>query len=211
VEKGLIENMADIFQLKQEELAALERMGEKSASNLLAAIERSKKIPFSRFIYALGPRHIGKHLAGVLAQHYANIDQLMGAGEEELQEIPEIGPEVAQSVVNFFAEERNRETIRRLLKVGVTPIPEKLERAKLPLEGKRFVFTGSLHEFSRDEAEESVKKLGGTASSAVSQRTDYVVVGEDPGVKLVRARELGVEIITEEEFKGLIQREEGGG
>ncbi|MFQ6117618.1 MAG: helix-hairpin-helix domain-containing protein, partial [Candidatus Bipolaricaulia bacterium] len=210
VEKGLIKDMADIFHLKQEELAALERMGEKSASNLLEAIERSKKIPFSRFIYALGIRHIGEHLADVLAQWYADIDELMGADEEELQKIPEIGPEVAESIARFFADERNRETIRRLLEAGVTPIPERVEGAKLPLEGKRFVFTGSLREFTRDEAEELVKRLGGAATSAVSRRTDYVVVGENPGAKLARARELGIKIITEEEFKELVQGAEGG-
>jgi len=211
VEKGLVKNMADIFHLKQEELAALERMGEKSASNLLAAIERSKRIPLRRFIYALGIRHVGEHLAEVLAQHYANIEELMGAEEEELQKIPEIGPEVAESIVRFFSDEGNRRTIRMLLEAGVTLIPEKGEGAKLPLEGKRFVFTGSLHEFTRDEAEELVKRLGGAATSAVSRRTDYVVVGENPGAKLTRARELGIKIISEEEFKGLVQGAEGGG
>jgi len=209
VEKGLIKSVVDIFHLKKEELAALERMGEKSAANLLAAIEQSKKIPFSRFIYALGIRHVGGHLADVLARRYADIDELMEAGEEELQEIPEIGPEVARSIASFFSDERNRETIKKLLEAGVTPIPEKVEGAK-PLEGKRFVFTGALREFTRDEAEQLVRKLGGVATSAVSQRTDYVVVGENPGAKLARARELGVETITEEEFKKLIQGAQGG-
>jgi DNA ligase (NAD+) len=211
VERGLVRDVADLFHLGEEELAALERMGEKSASNLLEAIERSKNIPLSRFIHALGIRHVGEHLADVLAQRYANIEELMEAEEEEVQEISEIGPEVASEIVEFFSEEGNRETIRRLLEAGVTPVSERVERAKLPLEGKRFVFTGALREFIRGEAEQLVKKLGGTATSTVSRRTDYLVVGENPGSKLARAQELGVKIISEEEFKELIAGVEGGG
>jgi DNA ligase (NAD+) len=208
VEKGLVREVADIFHLKREELVALERMGEKSAANLLEAIERSKQVPLSRFIYALGIRHVGERLAELLAKHYATIEELMEATEEELQAVPEVGPEVARSISQFFSTEKNREAIKRLLEAGVRPIPEKVEIEEarpLPLAGKRFVFTGALRAFTREEAEELVRRLGGEASSSVSRKTDYVVVGEAPGSKLAKAQELGVKVLSEEEFKRLLE------
>ena len=208
VEKGLVKDLPDIFLLKKEELAALERMGEKSASNLIEAIERSKRPRLSRFIHALGIRHIGERLAEILAEHYATIEELMEADKEELQEIPEIGPEVARSIVEFFSTEKNRETVRRLLEAGVAPVSEKVEAEvarPLPLAGKRFVFTGGLRDFTREEAEELVRRLGGEPTSSVSRKTDYVVVGENPGSKLAKAQRLGLKIINEEEFKELLK------
>ncbi|MGQ9476986.1 MAG: NAD-dependent DNA ligase LigA [Candidatus Bipolaricaulia bacterium] len=212
VEKGLVREVADLFHLKKEAIVALERMGEKSASNLLEAIEKSKRIPLSRFIYALGIRHVGERLAEFLAQHYATIEELMAATEEELQEVPEVGPEVAKSIVQFFSTEKNREAVKRLLEAGVRPIPEEVEAARpLPLAGKRFVFTGALQTFTREEAEELVRRLGGEASSSVSRKTDYVVVGEAPGSKLAKARELGVKVLSEDEFKRLLEEVGGRG
>ncbi|MCR4404479.1 MAG: NAD-dependent DNA ligase LigA [Candidatus Acetothermia bacterium] len=211
VEKGLVKEVADIFRLEKEELAALERMGEKSASNLLEAISRSKRPSLSRFIYALGIRHVGEHLAEILAKHYGSVADLISAREDELQGIFEVGPEVARSIVEFFSTEKNREAVRRLLEAGVRPVSEKLEPARpQPLAGKRFVFTGTLRAFTREEAEGLVRQLGGEASSSVSRKTDYVVVGEAPGSKLAKARELGVKVLSEEEFKALL-REVGGG
>lgn len=208
VEKGLVREVADLFHLKKEELVALERMGEKSATNLLEAIEGSKQIPLSRFIYALGIRHVGERLAEFLAQHYATIEELMAATEEELQQVPEVGPEVARSIFQFFSTKENREAIRRLLEAGVRPIPERVEvvaERPLPLAGKRFVFTGALRAFTREEAEGLVRKLGGEASSSVSRKTDYVVAGEAPGSKLAKAQELGIKVLSEEEFKRLLE------
>ncbi len=211
VDKGLIQDVADIYYLKKEDLLGLERMGEKSAQNLLNAIERSKRRPLSRFIYALGIRHVGAVIAEILAKRYRTIEELMEATEEELLSLEEIGPKVARSIVEFFANERNRETIRKLLAAGVTPLPEaEIEERPKPLAGKRFVFTGALKEFTRHEAEELVRALGGETASSVSRRTDYVVVGENPGSKLLRARELGIKTLSEEEFKELIAKAERG-
>lgn len=211
VERGLVRDVADLYRLRKEDLVGLERMGEKSAQNLLEALERSKRRPTSRLIFALGIRHVGEVLAEILAKRYGTIEELMRATEEELLELPEVGPKVAQSIVEFFRDERNRRTIKKLLEAGVQPLPERVApeaeaRARQPLAGKRFVFTGALRELTRHEAEELVRSLGGEASSSVSRKTDYVVVGENPGSKLARARELGIKTLTEEEFKELIER-----
>mgnify|MGYP005843898145 CR=1 FL=1 len=212
VDKGLVREVADLFRLDKDELAALERMGEKSASNLLEAIAQSKRPSLSRFIYALGIRHIGEHLAEILARHYRTIGELISAREDDLQGIFEIGPEVARSIVRFFSTEKNREAVRKLLEAGVAPVPERVAEARpLPFAGKRFVFTGTLRELSREAAEELVKKLGGTASSSVSRKTDYVVVGENPGAKLAKARQLGLKTLSEEEFKALLEEVGGRG
>lgn len=205
VEEGLVKDIPDLYHLKKEELVRLERMADKSAGNLLDAIERSKKISLSRFIYAVGIRYVGEHLADVLAQNFSSIDELVGAKEEELLEIYEIGPQVASSVVDFFNDEKNRETIERLKRAGLSiRAAERVERTMPNLANKRFVFTGKLTGFTRREAEELVRKRGGQASSSVSSETDYVVAGEDPGSKLDKARELGVRVLSEEQFKELI-------
>ncbi|MCD5408361.1 helix-hairpin-helix domain-containing protein, partial [Candidatus Bipolaricaulota bacterium] len=205
VDKRLVKRISDLYHLTKEQLAALERMGEKSARNLLAQLERSKGMSLARFIYALGIRYVGEHIAEVLAERFGSIDELARASYDELVEIPEIGPRIAQSIVDFFSSEDNRRLIEELKAVGIDP---RAERPKVegPLAGKTFVFTGRLSDMTREEAKRLVESLGGKVDSTVSRKVDYLVVGEDPGSKLDRARELGVATLSEEEFKKLVGR-----
>ncbi|OGL48755.1 MAG: DNA ligase (NAD(+)) LigA [Candidatus Schekmanbacteria bacterium RIFCSPHIGHO2_02_FULL_38_11] len=207
VEKGLVKNIADIYSLRKEELAGLERMAEKSAQNIVDAIERSKGISFERFLYAMGIRLVGEFVSKLLARNFKNIDELKNTTEEELLKIEGIGPEVAASVINFFQQKGNLEVIRKILDKGVR-IEEVTKRAGVRegVSGKNFVFTGTLNSIKRDEAERKVEELGGKASSSVSRNTDCVVAGEEPGSKVKKAEELGVRIISEEEFLKLIGR-----
>ena len=202
VDKGLVKDLSDIYYLTKEELAGLERMADKSAQNIIDAIERSKKTTLARFLNALGIRLVGEHLSQVLAERFS-LEQLFTVTEEELMAVPEIGPEVAQSVVRFFRDERNRKTIKRILEAGVT-FEEAASEEERPLEGKVFVFTGALESMTREEAKNLVERLGGKAASSVSRKVDYVVVGKDPGSKYDKARELGLTIIDEEDFKKLV-------
>ena len=205
VEKGLVKRISDLYHLRKEQLAALERMGEKSAQNLLDQLERSKGMSLARFIYALGIRYVGEHIAEVLAERFGSIDELARASYEELVGIPEIGPRIAQSIVDFFASEDNRRLIEELKAVGIDPRAER-PKEKGPLAGKTFVFTGRLSDMTREEAKRLVESLGGKVASSVSRKVDYVVVGEDPGSKLDRARALGIPTLSEEEFKELVGR-----
>ncbi|MCF7876134.1 NAD-dependent DNA ligase LigA [Candidatus Bipolaricaulota bacterium] len=204
VEEGLVESIADLYRLDRKEIANLERMGEKSAENLLNALEESKEISFSRLIYALGIRHVGEHLANVLSRNFADFEGLKEAKKEELTSINEIGPEVGDSIVNFLANDSNLKLIEQLDKVGVKYEREAREDEKI-LDGTRFVFTGQLDDYTRSEAEDLVERLGGRATSSVSSLTDYLVAGENPGSKYEEAQEEGTEIINEEQFKELIQ------
>ncbi len=204
VDKGLVKRISDIYRLKKEQLVALERMGEKSAQNLLDQIERSKGMSLARLIYALGIRYVGEHLAEVLAQHFRSIDELAEASYEELVAIPEIGPRIAQSIVDFFRNEDNRKLIEELKAAWIDPRSEPPTGEGAPLSGKTFVFTGRLSSFTREEARRLVESLGGRVASSVSRRVDYLVVGEDPGSKLERARQLGIPTLNEEEFKKLV-------
>jgi len=203
VDKGLVKDLSDIYYLTKEELAGLERMADKSAQNIIDAIERSKKTTLARFLNALGIRLVGEHLSQVLAEKFGSLERLYTVTEEELMAVPEIGPEVAQSVVRFFRDERNRETIKRIVEAGVS-FEEAAPEEERPLEGKVFVFTGALESMTREEAKNLVERLGGRAASSVSRKVDYVVVGKDPGSKYDKARELGLTIIDEEEFKKLV-------
>ncbi|AZR74769.1 DNA ligase (NAD(+)) LigA [Anoxybacter fermentans] len=208
LEKELIKDVADLYYLKKEDLVQLERMGEKSAQNVLAAIERSKERPLDRLIFALGIRHVGSNSARILTQKYKSIDELMNASVDDLLELDEIGPKIAESIVNFFKEERNRKLIEKLRRGGVKmamAADEKESQADKSLAGKKFVFTGGLETLTRNEAKELVLSKGGKVSSSVSKKTDYVVVGKDPGSKYEKAKELGITILTEEEFKKLVQ------
>lgn len=204
VEKGLVKDLADIYYLRKEQLVELERMAEKSAQNLLDAIQKSKDTTLARFLYALGIRHVGEHLAQVLAEHLGSLERFFTVDKDELMQIPEVGPEVAESVVRFFKDEGNRRVIEKMLRAGVRVEKPKAAEAKRPLEGKVFVFTGALEGMTREEAKRLVEQLGGRTASSVSRRVDYVVVGKDPGSKYDRARQLGLTIIDEEEFKRLI-------
>lgn len=199
VETGLVQNFADLYDLKLEQLVTLERMGKKSAENLLRALEESKSRPFYRVLFGLGIRHIGLHAARLLAQHFGSIDRLMAAKDEEVAQIPGIGTAVAESLKNFFSDRENLELIVRLRKAGLQ-LKEERALGPKPFAGKKFVLTGTLGHFTREEAIERIVTLGGTVSSAVSRNTDYVVVGKDPGSKLAKAQALGVKTLDESEF-----------
>jgi DNA ligase (NAD+) len=208
LEQGLVEKVSDLYRLTEGDLIPLERFAEKSASNLVKAIQNSKEVPLARFIYALGIRYVGEATAQLLAQHFGSLEELAKASEEELLEIEGIGPQVARAIRQFFQDPKNRKLIRELLDLGVKPLPPE-KPLKTPLAGKTFVFTGTLSRFSREEAKALVIARGGKVSSSVSAKTDYVVVGADPGSKYVKARELGVTILDEEAFEELIRRSSG--
>lgn len=205
VDTGLIKGVSDLYFIKKEDLLKLPRFAEKSADNLLNAIEESKNRSLARFIYALGIPNVGEHVARLLAKKFGSLENLMKASKEELLSIYEIGPEIAENVVAFFREKHNLDEIEKMRQAGVkaTTAVEKKEEGG-PLHGKTFVFTGALQNFSRDEAKAIVEELGGRPSSSVSKNTDYVVVGENPGSKYEKAKKLGVKIITEEEFMEMV-------
>lgn len=203
VDKNIIRDVSDLYYFTKETLLNLERMADKSAQNIVDAVNASKKRPFARFIYALGIRHVGEHISVLLAEHYKDIHALMAAKEVELLNISEIGPQVSSSITTFFEDEKNRETINRILSAGVEI--EYKKEAKKVLEGLTFVFTGVLQTLSRDEARKRVEALGGATSSSISKKVDYVVAGEEAGSKLDKAKELGIRIVTEKEFLNLIQ------
>jgi len=203
VEKGLIKDVADIYTIKKDELIALERMADKSAQNIIDAIEKSKTKPLSKFLYALGIRHVGETTAEDLACQFPRLDDFFHLSEEDLMEVEGIGPEVAASVHQFFRDKKNKESIELLKKAGVKVIEPKVKE-KGKLAGKTFLFTGALKTFGRDEARNVVESLGGMTTSSVSKKVDFVVVGEDPGSKFDKAKELGIKTLTEEEFKKMI-------
>jgi len=200
-----VKDVSDIYYIDKEQLAGLERMGEKSASNIIKAIENSRNRPLARVIYALGIRHIGGETAELLARHFNSIDKLADASSEELMSIPTIGPKIADSLVAFFRQKENRDIIKRLRKAGVRLEKEGVKAEALPLTGMEFVITGTLKAFSRQEAETRIKALGGTAKDNVTRNTTYLVVGAEPGSKLARAQALGTKQLTEEEFLHLLE------
>lgn len=200
VNSGLLKDVADIYYLNKDELLDQERWAEKSAENLIKAIEASKRRTLERIIYALGIRGVGEHMARLLAKEFGSIEALMDTGEDELVKVHEIGPETARSIVDFFKERHNRQVIEKLRKAGVV-FPSEERAAKGRLSGKVFLFTGSLKTFTRDEAKDLVEAEGGEAASGVSKRVDYVVAGEEPGSKYEKAREMGLKIIDEDEFR----------
>jgi len=196
----LVKDIAGLYDLKQEQLAALEKMGEKSAANILRSIENSKDRPLLRLIYALGIRHIGEEMAGVLAGRFHSIDRLAQASRDELMEISAIGPKIADSVTAFFDQKENLDIIRRLKEAGVRTEEKAVVKQHLPLSGKEFVLTGTLVNLTRQQAEARIREQGGAAKDNVNRKTDYIVVGAEPGSKLARATELGIEILDEQQF-----------
>ena len=204
VDKGLVKNISDIYYLTKDQLSALERMADKSSQNIIDAIEWSKEKELYRIIYALGIRHVGEQTAKLLVSEFASIEDLISAGEDDLMKIETIGPEIAQSVIRFFGEKNNLKEIERLKGAGVKFPPLQRVKEKGILTGRVFVFTGTLHSFTRDKAKEKVESQGGHVSSSVSENTDFVVAGKDPGSKAQKAKELGVKIITEDEFIKMI-------
>jgi DNA ligase (NAD+) len=211
-EAGLIKDAADLYYLTREQLLGMERMADKSASNVLNSIEKSKNRPLARVIFALGIPHVGDQYAELLAERFRSIDDLAKASDEDLATIATIGPKIAEGVVAFFRQERNRQIVERLRKAGVRLEAEKVEEAKpekLPLAGLEFVLTGKLESFSRSEAEAKIKALGGKAGSDVTRKTSYVVVGAEPGSKLAKAQKLGTKTISETEFMELLDKTGG--
>lgn len=204
VEKSLVKDVADLYSLKMERVAELERMAEKSAQNLIDEIQGSKKQPLDRLIYALGIPFVGERTGQLLADHFSSVDDLAAAKAEELESVPEVGPKVASAITEFFSEPANRNLIKKLSKAGVRPTAEKREVKSQKFAGKSFVFTGGLANRSREEAGELVQQHGGKVSGSVSKKTDYVIVGTDPGSKYDKAKELGVPILSESEFEKLI-------
>jgi len=202
VDKGIVKDISDIYRLDKETLMSLERVGEKLAENLITAIERSKGTTFAKFIYALGIRHVGEYVAKLLAERFGNLENLKKATKEELLSIEGIGEEIADSVVSFFSEQKNLDAINRLLVYGVHFEEERKEQSKIS--GKSFVFTGTLSK-PREHFKELVEKKGGIVRNSVSKNLDYLVVGENPGSKLDKAKKLGVKIINEEELLKLLE------
>ncbi len=206
LEKGLVRDVADLYHLTADQLARLERMGPKSAQNLIAALEKSKHTTLARFLYALGIREVGEVTAQILADHFGSLERLMEADEAELACIPGIGPVVAKHIVTFFRQPHNREVIERLRRAGVHWEEGEKAAAPKPLAGKSFVFTGTLSSMTREEAKRRVEALGGHVTNSVSKKTDYVVAGENPGAKLDKAEQLGVKILNEAEFLALLRQ-----
>ena len=209
VERELVRTVADLYHLRYEQVVDLERMGPKSAENLLHALDKSKRTTLARFLYALGIPEVGEATAQTLANHFGELDMIKAADEAALQEVPDVGPVVAQEIAAFFRERHNCDVIDKLLAAGINwpPLPRRAERA--PLAGKTFVLTGTLHSMTRDEAKERLQALGAKVAGSVSAKTDYVVVGEEAGSKRDKAEALGVALLEEEAFIALLERGAG--
>src|SRR5437763_7134080 len=203
-ERGLVKNVGDIYKITKSDLLKLERMGDKSAQNVLNEIENSKQLPLERVIYGLGIRFVGERTAQFLAEHFGSMDALMNAGEEELQQVNEVGPRIATSIAEFFREPKNRELVKQLREGGLTFTGKKRQRGT-KLSGKTFVLTGTLAHYTRDEAKKMIEDAGGKVTGSVSKKTDYVVAGADAGSKLDKAKELGVSVIDEKGMAELLQ------
>jgi len=199
----MVKNIADIYDLTEEKLLAMERMGKKSAENILSEIKNSKKLPLERVIYGLGIRMVGERTAQFLAEHFGSMDELMKASEEELQQVNEIGPRVSAAIREFFDEPKNVALVERLRKMGLTFKGHKKQRGTT-LAGKTFVLTGTLERHTRDEAKKLIEDAGGKVSGSVSKKTDYVVAGAEAGSKLDKARDLGVSVVDEKEMEKLV-------
>ena len=209
VEAGKLESVADIYELSLEELAALDRMGEKSAENLLQAIEKSKSTRLARVIYSLGIREVGEATAAALARYFQKLDLLIVAEQQTLLEVPDVGPVVAQHIQQFFTDERNRTILERLEKAGVRWPDEEIDLSAQPLAGKTIVLTGTLQSMSRSEAKERLQNLGASVAGSVSAKTDLVVAGPGAGSKLKKATELGIDVKDEDGLAELLEKHEG--
>jgi DNA ligase (NAD+) len=207
VERGLVRRLPDLFDLTVEELEPLPGFARKSAENLVAGVARAGQVELARFLYGLGIPEVGAATARDLAAHFRSFVAIRDASAEALQEVPGVGPRMAEQITGFFADERNREVLERLLEGRVALVePEPREAATpRPLAGLSLVFTGGLERFSRDEAKELALRLGARVTGSVSKKTDYVVAGEDPGSKLDKALKLGVEVLDEEGFVKLLE------
>lgn len=204
VDKALLHDAGDIYHLSKEQLASLDRMADKSAQNLISAIEKSKKTTLPRFIASLGIRHVGEATAKQLAEHFGDFAHIREASEEELRQVRDVGPEVARSIAHFFRQPQNRRVIDKLLQAGIH-FPKVTARHEGKFSGQTFVLTGTLASMTRPEAAKRIEALGGKVSSSVSKQTSYVVVGEEPGSKLDKAWQLGVQVLEEDEFLRMIE------
>lgn len=208
LDKGLIKDFADIYTLKnkRKELLAIDRFGEKSVDNILSAIEKSKEKPFEKVLFAVGIKQIGERTAKLIAKHFGSLEKLSGATEEEIDDIYEIGPSIAKSIVMFFKDRKSKELISKLVKAGLKFELDSTEKTKLndKFIGKIFVLTGTLSKFTRTHASDLIEKLGGRTTSSVSKKTDYLLAGEDAGSKLDKAKKLGVTILSEDEFEKML-------
>jgi len=202
IERGLVKNVADIYDLTKKDLLSLERFADKSAQNILDEIENSKKLPLERVIYGLGIRMVGERTAQFLAEHFGSMEEIENASVEELQNVNEVGPKIAESIAEFFSNAANRKLVDRLHAAGLAFQGKKKERG-IKLAGKTFVLTGTLAHFTRDEAKKLIEDAGGKVTGSVSKKTDYVVAGTDAGSKLDKAKELGVAVIDEKEMEKL--------
>lgn len=205
VEKGLVKRVSDLYLLTEKKLMQLDGFKEKSIQNLLQSLEDSKKCPLSRFIMALGIKYVGTETAELLAEEVRDLDHLMQIEQEELVALEGIGEKTAHAIVEHFQSPHNKQEIQLLLAHGV--VPERVKKQKIahhPFSGKTFVLTGALAGFSRDEAALMIKERGGKVTGSVSKKTDYVLVGEDPGSKYTKAQELNIPILSEEKFKKML-------
>jgi DNA ligase (NAD+) len=208
IREGLLRDFSDIYSLDKDELVPLERMADKSAQNLIDAIEASKRQSLERLIFALGIRHVGIGAARILAKTFGSIEALKSAKENDLEAVNEIGPSIAASITAFFTSEENRRVIDKLKRAGVSMESDIVEQQELPLSGKTFVLTGSLDRFTREEAGDRLRALGAQVSSSVSGNTDFIIAGSGAGSKLAKARELGIEVLDESAFIELLRRYE---
>jgi DNA ligase (NAD+) len=206
VDAGIIRTLPDLYRLGLANLSALDRMGEKSAQNLLAGLEQSKATTLPRFLFALGIRHVGEATARDLARHFGTLDAVMQANVDQLLEVPDVGPVVAESLHTFFAQSHNREVVEQLRACGVHwPEGEPVAAASLPLTGKTVVLTGTLPTLSRDDAKALLEAAGAKVAGSVSKKTHYVVAGAEAGSKLDKARELGVPVLDEDGLRALLE------
>jgi DNA ligase (NAD+) len=204
LERGLVKSIADLYSITADQLLSLERVGQKSADNLLQEIANSKRAGLDRVLYGLGIRFVGQRTAQLLAEEFGSMEALMAATAEDLERVNEVGPRVAQAIREFFDEEKNRELVRRLEKAGLTMTAEKRKKTS-QLEGLTFVLTGTLPHLSREDAKAKIESAGGRVSGSVSKKTNYVVAGEDAGSKLDKARDLGVNVIDESALQKLLE------
>jgi DNA ligase (NAD+) len=205
VENGLVKTPADVYALTRDQWLSLERMGEKSVDNLLAALEASKKTSLRRFIYALGIRMVGEATALALARRFSSVQALLDASLDDLQGVRDVGPEVARHIYNFVQNPENRIAIKRLVDAGVSPEPEAQVATAGPFAGKTVVLTGTLAGYTREEAKAEIERRGGRVAGSVSRKTDMIVAGEDAGSKVKKAQELGVRVVDEAGFREMLR------
>jgi DNA ligase (NAD+) len=205
ISKELVHDVSDLYRLTTDDLAFLDRMGEKSARNLAAEIEESRKLDFSRLLFGIGIRHVGERTAQLLAEHFGSMERLAEATPQELEQVNEVGPKLAESIHHFFQEKQNRALIKRLEDLGLKLKSDvQNDRPRQVLAGKTFVVTGTLDGMSREEAEALISRFGGRVTKSVSKKTDYVLAGHDPGSKLDKARELGIPVIDEAALRAML-------